>query len=605
MTAYYLGYMALVTGAVAFASGIAVMAWRNRRIAGSVPLIALMLAVSVWGIAKLLELWSTGIEGTLFWANLQYAAIVFVPVAWLVFTLSYTGRDGWLSGPVLALLAVEPVAVQVAVWTNERHGLFRTSADLVSYGPVSALEGTLGPAFWIHAAYSSLLLAVGTGALITFVLLSDDLYRGQSLGLLTAALVPWAGNAVNLSGASPPGLDPTVVAFAATGGILLTVITRHRLLGVAPVAREVARSELIDRMADAVIVVDQRNRVIDWNPAAESIVGEELADEVGNPLSSVYPPLDDAIGSEPSDENEEFRTELEVRADTTFKHYDVRVTRLERGFGAVAGRLINLRDVTDRRQREQQLDVLNRLLRHNVRNELNVVQGNVTLLGDLSTTDRASEHIDIIESTVETMIERSEKATRLANQAGLETYGSTDLTAELAALVEETRQEHPRVTIRFDAPVEAPVAAGTAVVTAIDELVTNSIVHNDSEAPTVSISVTTDAGIDGRYVEVEVSDDGPGIPRGEMDPIRRGRETPLDHGSGVGLWLVTWIVREVDGDIEFIDTADGTTVSVFIPSNETGSTVGGTVSPSDSTPGTHTPTDDDRRANGPAGSPDD
>ncbi len=566
MIVHLLGYVAFLVGAVVVASVIAVLAWRNRSVAGALALVVLMAAISVWGIAKIAELWSSGVDATVFWVNVQYVGIVVVPAAWLVFGLSYTGRDVWLSRPVLAALTVEPIAVLVAVWTNGSHGLFRSSIGLISYGPFSALESTLGPAFWVHLVYSYVLLAVGTGSLLLFVLLSDNLYRGQSVGLLTAAVIPWIGNAVYLSGAGPSGLDPTIVAFAVTGAILLAVISNHRFLGVAPVAREVARSELVDRMADAVIVIDQRDRVVDRNRAAETLVGGTIEGDVGRPLSEVHPRVADAIGSEPTGGQAEFRTELEMRADNAFRHYDVRVSTMERGFGAVAGRLISLRDVTERRQREQQLDVLNRLLRHNVRNELNVVQGNVTLLEDISTNEQATDHIDVIASTVETMIERSEKATRLADQAGLATYGSTDLTTEIAVLIEDKRQAHPDAVVTLDTPEEARVAAGPAVVTAIDELVTNAIVHNDSATPTVRVSVMTDGGIDGRYVEIEVRDDGPGIPSHEMEPIRRGRETPLEHGSGVGLWLVTWIVREVDGDIEFHDADDGTVVSVLLPS---------------------------------------
>lgn len=466
------------------------------------------------------------------------------------------------------------------------------------------LSSNLGPAFWAHAAYSYVLLAIGTGAIFVFVLISDQLYRGQSLGLLVAAVVPWAANAVYLSGLGPRGLDPTILAFTATGGVLLGVITQHRLLRVAPVAREIARSELIDGMMDAVIVVDHRDRLIDWNPTAESIVGGSIDDDLGKPLSEVYPPLDDAIGTEPATGTEEFRTELEIRTDNTFRHYDVRVSRLERGFGVVTGRLISLRDITDRRQREQQLDVLNWLLRHNVRNELNVVQGNVTLLGDVSTNEQATEHIDIIESTVETMIERSEKATRLADQAGLATYGSTDLASEIDSLIEGKRRQQPEAVITLDAPAEAPVAAGPAVVTAVDELVTNAIEHAEADSPNVSVTVATEAGIDGRYVAVEVRDDGPGIPPHETAPIRRGEETPLNHGSGVGLWLVTWIVREVDGDIDFADRTDGTTVSLFLPGADAGSRVADGL-PRHAGEDSSSPADSGSRSNGSTGSPDD
>lgn len=111
MIAYHLGYVALVGVAIAAATAIAILAWRNRETAGAIPLAALMTRVAVWSAAKLLELWTVGLAGTRFWANVQYAGIVVVPAAWLVFGLAYTGRDAWLSRPMIAALAVEPLLV--------------------------------------------------------------------------------------------------------------------------------------------------------------------------------------------------------------------------------------------------------------------------------------------------------------------------------------------------------------------------------------------------------------------------------------------------------------------------------------------------------------
>ncbi|WP_330995642.1 ATP-binding protein [Halobacterium salinarum] len=68
-----------------------------------------------------------------------------------------------------------------------------------------------------------------------------------------------------------------------------------------------------------------------------------------------------------------------------------------------------------------------------------------------------------------------------------------------------------------------------------------------------------------------VKDDGPGIPQTEQQVITSGVETPLKHGSGLGLWIVSWLVTRSNGPLSFNEnTPQGSIVTIHLPAAQSG-----------------------------------
>jgi PAS domain S-box-containing protein len=308
-------------------------------------------------------------------------------------------------------------------------------------------------------------------------------------------------------------------------------------------------------MDDLVLLVDARDRIVDVHGAATPLFG-------GGPESISSRSLTDAppdVAATVPEEGEGAQTETRLERDGTVRYYDVRVSPLYRSYGVVSGHLVSLRDVTDRRQREQRIDVLNRLLRHNIRNEMNVVRGNADLLTDSVGPDERAR-IDRIIRTVDDIVDRSNKIGRVSE--ALETQRPTPVSLRplLTQAVTEGRERHPEADITLSCPEDVWVEGAPSLSLAFEELLVNAVEHGGS---TVEVTVgTTAAGI-----AIRVSDDGPGIAEHERAVILSGEETPLQHGSGVGLWLVKWVVRNVGGTLGFGD-GDGTTVIVELPKSD-------------------------------------
>lgn len=193
------------------------------------------------------------------------------------------------------------------------------------------------------------------------------------------------------------------------------------------------------------------------------------------------------------------------------------------------------------------ISVLNRVLRHNIRNDLTVIKGHNTALRQQ--LDEDLEHFEKIESHTEDLLDKADKAREIerlvsADEQLLETI---DAAAVVRAEIERFEREYPDVDITSDVPDEASVRAHDALDFVISNLVENAIVHNDSPRPRVDIELERI----GERVEITVADNGPGIPDVELTMLDEGHETAFEHGSGLGLWLVNWLVMTMDGDLEF------------------------------------------------------
>jgi signal transduction histidine kinase len=231
----------------------------------------------------------------------------------------------------------------------------------------------------------------------------------------------------------------------------------------------------------------------------------------------------------------------------------------------IGGVVVNARDVTARRRYEQRLRVLNRVLRHDLRNEVNVIQGHADLLLEGNVTAEAKEHVRVIRRKAETLVDLGEQTRKIDY-----TLHSTDgvekpieVTDPVRARLAEIQEEFPTAIVTSDLPDEQWVLADDLIDSAVMNLVDNAIEHNDRVAPEIAVAIEP-VTVDGvGYVEVAVSDNGPGIPESERRVFSEGTETPLSHGSGLGLWLTEWIVTRSNGHLCFEENEPrGTTVRV-------------------------------------------
>jgi PAS domain S-box-containing protein len=221
-------------------------------------------------------------------------------------------------------------------------------------------------------------------------------------------------------------------------------------------------------------------------------------------------------------------------------------------------------DITDRKIREQRLEVLNRVLTHNLRNRLNVVQGYAAMLEDeLEDRDLEEYAARVGEATGE-LLELSEK-THQVERSLPELGGETDPLA-LPEVVRRTagalRERYPEATVETALPDGEPLASCDGLSLALEELADTLLERNDGDDRRLRLGLSEA----GERLELTVDGDGPGLPAHEREVLDAGVESPLKHSDGVGLWMVQWIVSAGGGHVRFED--DGA-VTLSLPRHRT------------------------------------
>lgn len=219
-------------------------------------------------------------------------------------------------------------------------------------------------------------------------------------------------------------------------------------------------------------------------------------------------------------------------------------------------------------QRDSQLRVLNRVLRHNLRNDMSVIVACAdTLLHDAD-EDEATEDVERIRRTATNLLRTSEHARaiyeKFLDEGNFETT-PVDAADVVETEAEELRAEFPESTIAVDVPSGANTYDGDTLPVVVNELARNGLLHNDR--PPAEREVHLAVEDDGEWVTLRVRDNGPGLPDIEARLLTGSiQETNFEHGSGLGLWLVNWLVDRLDGEVSVTSAGDrGTTVTVRLP----------------------------------------
>ncbi|MFB6173878.1 MAG: histidine kinase N-terminal 7TM domain-containing protein [Halobacteriales archaeon] len=528
------------------------LAWRYRHTPGARAFGVLQALSAVWAALTVLGL--TRPPGALrlrIW-GITTALSLLVVVVWFGFILSYTGRDRWLSPRRFAPLAAPLGAGAGAYVVVPDWPLLVADLTQATIGAGTVVRASIGPLGGLLGLYIYLVFIAGIALVLKTVLEGPGLFVGQALALALGSVVTFVASFLAILGVPVRGYPITQVALGVQSLLWSYAVFGQQFLRVVPAVAEIGDRAVVDDLDDGVLVVDTGGTVTRANARVRSYLDE--GDLAGRPVG----PLLDRMGvSDIEDLPAQFR-----RGSRTYRTTASTVTNWR---GGAIGHAIVIRDVTSLVRRGQRLQVLNRVLRHNVRNDMNVVLGIGDRLRERGENGLASMGETLAQKAAD-LTAISEKATEIEGilDEGM-SVETVDVPGRVEVILESLADDHPEATVTTSLEPATVRTDPRILGLVLEEVVGNALEHA-GPAPTVEVVGTrTEDG-----ARIAVTDDGPGIPRIEIDPIAAGEETDLDHASSLGLWMVHWGVRSLGGDLDITTTEDGSTVAVSVPDTEVG-----------------------------------
>jgi nitrogen-specific signal transduction histidine kinase len=580
--------------------------WQHRHVRGLIALVptALTSGIAAFSYGVALAVPDAGLTRLLY--GIYFCGVVVSTVGWFLFVLMWTERLPRIRSRWIPILGVPYGLIMTAtVYEVFLLGADRSSAIMATI-EITATMGLTVPQFvpgWFGLVYSllSFLLYLATiGLLLSFIRRpSQRLYRQQNQLLFFAMSVPAVAE-IALRALSLPFEGMPVTTLPATLAVA-TAIFRYGVFNVSPIARR----GLVEELDAGILAFDEEGRIIDANQLARSLL-DASGQLVGKTVETVLEgsSLDIETGGEESLQESVDGQVFAVDRNDETRYYTAQRSTIQDDDESIAKALL-FSDMTAQMVRERELDMLkqvfSRVLRHNLRNDMNVIEGAASELA--RTNDgRDAELAQQIQTKSNFLFDISEKA-RLVEQVVESSSRRTPvhLVSVVETVLQRMETSYPAATFETDLPESLTVLAHPALEIAIENAVENAVEHCSSRNPagtaraptgdrtaerlpvgvspesesgahsaqgataqsdedTVTVSVTLST--EGDRCTLDISDDGPGIPEAELAPLEEQSETQLEHTSGVGLWLIQWVVDSSEGDVTFQSSSHGTTVSL-------------------------------------------
>ena len=228
--------------------------------------------------------------------------------------------------------------------------------------------------------------------------------------------------------------------------------------------------------------------------------------------------------------------------------------------------LAEITDVTRSINDNRRVRLLTRILRHNLRNDTNVVSGYAEEIRETADGEQVREYAECINETALELGRLSQSVGQIERVVSGD-YGEqsrTRVRTVVEAVVSEVESGTAGVSFTVDELVEMWVDVDDAFTVALTHAIDNAVRHNSGGDQRVTVAI--DASPNTGRAEIRIGDNGPQIPDMEVDALDESNAySGTAHGSGVGLFVMKWCIESLGGELRIERHADENVVHFYLP----------------------------------------
>ena len=499
----------------------------------------------------------------LFWIKIEYLGIAFAPGLWLWFCLKYVGLEKWRNIYTLTLVFLIPFTTYILVLTNHLHQLHYAAVELVTSGPFPLLGITIGPWYYVHTAFFYISLLFGNILLFVRFRNTDPVFKKQTYIIIAGGVLPWAINLFYLLGYRPfDHIDLTPYSFLLLYIIIGIGLLKFDLFDIKPIAR----AKVIQAMSTGVLVIDPRNRIIDFNTQVLEILNSKNFKLIGKTLAEIFNTNSEIL--ETVEERKNQSLELELDFGTGIRTYKIQVIPILDKKSIFSGTLIQFDDITVVKETSAQLiqqaeelkklnqlkDKLFSIISHDLKGPILGIRDLVKLTSDgivskdefFEILPEVSKNMDSVSLLLENLLAWTSSQLK-GEYVEKSHFDVIQLLKQEQVLFTGLAKEKD-INIHLEALGQLYANADKNMI----DLVVRNLISNALKFSQAGDTVLLKASQIGNEISIKVKDTGAGISEENLEKLIRGESFTTsgrrnETGTGLGLILVRDYILKNDG----------------------------------------------------------
>lgn len=376
---------------------IAVYSINRRTTEGAFTFGLLLICAALYSFAYGMEVMSNDIDTVRFWLRIEYIGISFIPALQLIFVLQFTNRIYWLKNKYIIPLLLLSILTLVIHYTNSYHNLYYTSIVLDTSTKYHLVKLGKGLWYYVHQLYYYVSVILTIYILVSYAFTCSSLCKKQVYTILSGYLVSFIVNSIYLLNLSPYNLDLNPIGITINCLFFSVAVFYYKIFDLVPIAL----GNVFESMRDGVLLLDKKNRIIDFNKAANTIFYTLDSQSKGKSIDEVF--IDSNEITQLVIDNNIDTVNFNMNNDGINTYYQAKKSFVSNKNNKLLGTVIIIYDVTHQKNYENKLLELNTtkdkffsIIAHDLRNPLWSFKNITELLSDSYESFSEKERVDFI-----------------------------------------------------------------------------------------------------------------------------------------------------------------------------------------------------------------